>query len=281
MFTESMKTGGRNIEQLRQHYEVERELANRLRCASRSERRGLYGRCYDELYKRVPHHPRLRKAVSAECRQARVRAEMKFLSRFLRPNGCFAEIGAGDCAVSIQIAKSGAKVYAIDVSAEIPRDINVPQSFALVLTDGVEIPLPETSVDTIYSNQLMEHLHPEDAVEQLNGIFRALKPGGVYVCCTPNRLNGPHDISKFFDHEATGFHLKEYTVTELASLFQVVGFSTIRTYVGVKNTFFVVPLCAVVTLEAILSRLPAYARRRVANIAPFRQLLGIRMAAWK
>ncbi len=42
---------------LRQHYEVEKELADRLRHATREERRILYGTVYDELYQRVPHHP--------------------------------------------------------------------------------------------------------------------------------------------------------------------------------------------------------------------------------
>ncbi len=34
---------------VRQHYEVEKELADRLRQASREERRTLYGAVYDEL----------------------------------------------------------------------------------------------------------------------------------------------------------------------------------------------------------------------------------------
>jgi predicted SAM-dependent methyltransferase len=37
------------------------------------------------------------------------------------------------------------------------------------------------SVDLAYSNQLMEHLHPDDASEQLANVYRALKPGGVTV----------------------------------------------------------------------------------------------------
>ena len=71
----------------------------------------------------------------------------------------------------------------------------------------------------------MEHLHPDDAVDQLKNIYNALVNGGKYICITPNRLTGPHDISKYFDNVATGFHLKEYTVTELSGLFREVGFS--------------------------------------------------------
>jgi hypothetical protein len=57
----------------------------------------------------------------------------------------------------------------------------------------------------------MEHLHPEDALEQLQKIRRTLARGGVYVCITPNRVNGPHDVSGLFDDEARGLHLREYS----------------------------------------------------------------------
>ena len=40
---------------------------------------------------------------------------------------------------------------------------------------------------------------PEDAVEQLRHLHAALAPGGVYLCITPSRLTGPHDISYLFD----------------------------------------------------------------------------------
>ena len=63
----------------------------------------------------------------------------------------------------------------------------------------------------------MEHLHPDDALEQLQNIYSALVPGGIYLCITPNRLSGPQDVSRDFDMVATGFHLKEYTISELSN----------------------------------------------------------------
>jgi hypothetical protein len=75
---------------------------------------------------------------------------------------------------------------------------------------------------------LMEHLHPDDAMEQLRSIADALRPGGRYICITPNRLTGPHDISAGFDDEARGFHLREYTYRELACAFRRAGFRRVR-----------------------------------------------------
>jgi SAM-dependent methyltransferase len=52
----------------------------------------------------------------------------------------------------------------------------------------------------------MEHLHPDDASEQLANVYRALKPGGVYCCVTPNRISGLHDIPVYFDTVSQGLH---------------------------------------------------------------------------
>jgi hypothetical protein len=55
-------------EQLREHYEVERELADRLRRASKEERRALYGVVYAERSARIPHHPLVSAAADPEAR---------------------------------------------------------------------------------------------------------------------------------------------------------------------------------------------------------------------
>ena len=108
-----------------------------------------------------------------------------------------------------ELAKYVQRVYAIDVSDEISGKTKLPHNCNLILSDGTSIPVDPGSVDIAYSNQLMEHLHPDDAVEQLYHIHEALKPGGMYICITPNRLCGPHDISRSFDDTPRGFHLRE------------------------------------------------------------------------
>jgi hypothetical protein len=54
-----VRTDGRSPERIRHHYEVEKELASKLRSASREQRRELYSKVYEELWKRVPDHPML------------------------------------------------------------------------------------------------------------------------------------------------------------------------------------------------------------------------------
>lgn len=276
----SRRIDRRSPAMLRQHYEVERELADRLRLATREERRSLYGPVYDELFRRVPHHPQLTRKSSPELSRAGLPPQLRILRRYLRPETTLLEIGPGDCALSLALAERVRHVYGLDVSAEITRQTSLPANFDLILSDGTSVPLPPESVDVAYSNQLMEHLHPDDALEQLKGIWRVLRPGGVYICITPNRLSGPHDISQHFDSEATGFHLKEYTVGELSRLFRTVGFRTVRTLLGRRGFCLPAPVAPVLAGEAVLSRLPPGTRRAVGRTVG-RAFLGIRLVATK
>lgn len=151
----------------------------------------------------------------------------------------------------------------------------------MILSDGCSICVPENSVKIAYSNQLMEHLHPDDAFEQLGNIYQTLVPSGVYVCVTPNYLTGPHDISRYYDDVATGFHLKEYTVTELSQLFKRIGFIRVRTYARIKGIRVFLPLFVVKLCEKGLSVLPNSLRKTLASSRIVSKLLGIRIIGVK
>jgi predicted SAM-dependent methyltransferase len=167
----------------------------------------------------------------------------------------------------------------VDISDQVQG--RLPANARLVITDGRSIDVPEGSVDLAFSDQLMEHLHPDDAVEQLRNIHRALKPGGVYMCVTPNRVYGPSDISAFFDDEARGFHLKEYTLREIREIFVKAGFPRSHVYVGARGWFLRCPAWCVQGVEAALMKLPAKLRRRVVDTKVARAMLGLRVAAIK
>jgi SAM-dependent methyltransferase len=276
----SRRTESRSPALLRQHYEVEKELADRLRRATREQRRSLYGLVYDELYERVPQHPQLTRKSSPELSRAGLVPQLRLLRPYLRPETVLLEIGPGDCALSIALAEQVRQVYGLDVSEKITHRVSLPSNFKLILSDGTSVPLPPDSVDLAYSNQLMEHLHPDDALEQLEGIWRALRPGGVYICTTPNGLTGPHDISEHFDSVATGFHLKEYTVAELSLLFRKVGFRKVQTLLGRRGVCIPAPVAPVVAGEAILRLLPLRPRRALGRTVG-RAFLGIRLLGTK
>lgn len=266
---------GRSRDRLHAHYLIERELASRLMNSTREERRTLYSSLYDELFRRVPDHPQLLKKTSPEDRRKDVDDQMELLGLFLKPDKTMMEIGPGDCALSMQVCRSVKWVYAVDVSAEITKRPNLPPNFELSLSDGVSIPRPPGGAHIVFSNQLMEHLHPDDASEQLRNVVKALAPGGVYVCITPNRLMGPHDISQFFSETAQGFHLKEYSASELLELFTVAGFSQARVLVKVKGRYYPLPGALVRRIERRLERAHGANRKALGERLPYRLLSNV------
>jgi len=273
----------RNMERLRAHYEIEKALADRLRVADSTERGLLYKTVYDELFQRVPDHPQLTRVADDAAKARNISRQMSLLRRFSRPGITYLELGAGDCSIALEMAKTAGHSYALEVSDEITRGLDAPANFTLLITDGVEVPVPPGTVDLVYSNQLMEHLHPEDGEQVLKNIAKAMKPGATYLCVTPNAISGPHDISGRFDEKPTGFHMKEYTVGEMVELFRSVGFTKFRLMIGARGVFlpFRVPVGPIRLLEWGLKKLAPKPRRKLARRSVLRILLGIHFVAIK
>jgi SAM-dependent methyltransferase len=261
---------------MRRHFEIESQLAEKLRAASRAERKTLYSSVYDELFTRVPNHPQVVKKTQGRTarQQSILRSLLALTRRMTHKDTVFLEIGAGDCRLSLSLAPHVKKVYAIDVSEQITKSEIQPDNFTLILSDGCSIPVPAGEVNVAFSNQLMEHLHPDDALEQLKNIHNALKDGGMYVCITPSCLSGPHDISRYFSDEPRGFHLKEYSSTELVDEFRKAGFARCDVFFWSRGIFFLLPASSVVWLEKLLFGLPQSWRQRLAGTYPLNRVLG-------
>jgi SAM-dependent methyltransferase len=214
-----------------------------------------------------------------------VAPQLKFLGRFLNSGTVFMEVGPGDCTLSCRVAERVKQVYAVDVSEEITKSVQFPPNLQLCISDGTSIPVPEESVNVAYSDQLMEHLHPDDAVEQLHNIYRALAPGGIYLCVTPNRFYGPSDVSCYFDDIATGFHLREYSAGELNRLFKEAGFARTHFYVSPHGWHARWPASCAMALEFALDLVPPTLRRPISTVKLLHSLgealLGLRVAGIK
>jgi SAM-dependent methyltransferase len=270
----------RTAAQIREHYEIEKEIALRLRNSGGSDRRKLYAEAYDELFRRVPNHPLLHNERRVE-NDRRIAKEVRSLERFLNAGTVYLEVGPGDCAIAFEVARRVEKAFAVDVSEVVTSNPERPDNFELIISNGIEIPLPEASVDFAYSNQLMEHLHPDDSFAQLRDIFRVLKPKGKYFCITPNRLSGPHDVSRNFDDEATGLHLREFTVSELDKMFRDVGFQRTRVYLKFGNLGVLLPLLPFKIAERLLGVFPHRLRKLITFNKVVRFALGVKLLGEK
>jgi len=275
------KSESRSLERIKDHYLIEKELAARLCAATREERRHLYSIVYDELFQRVPDHPQLVLKLNTSLRRKEVRAGLKLLGKYLHANATYLEIGPGDCALAVEAARRVRQAFAVDVSREIAAGVHLLKNLELAISDGSSIPVPPGTIDVAYSDQLMEHLHPDDAAAQLQNILASLVPGGVYICITPNRWSGPHDVSRYFDEEATGFHLHEYTVGELALMFREAGFRSVEALVGSGGAHIRTPAVVISSLERLLEMLPEKFGRKLARQLPLRVILGAKVVARK
>jgi len=268
----------RSPDRLLAHFEVEVRLARQLAQSSREQRSMLYSDVYRQLFEKVEDHPQHR--GSSENRLKRIQSQSASLLKDIGPDGTYVEIGCGDAALTKVMASHVRSALGVDVTPVLVSD-DAPASFRFVQSDGITLDIPTNSADLVYSNQLMEHLHAEDAMAQLQEIYRILKPGGRYVCCTPNRLTGPHDISVYFGYEPMGFHMREYDHRSLGKIFGAAGFNRVKAAVSVKGRSLTVPVFLAGLAETSLELLPRKLRSRIALSGSFANVAGVNMIGIK
>jgi len=89
--------------------------------------------------------------------------------------------------------------------------------------------------DVVFSDQVLEHIAPDDLIYHLSSINSALKSNGLFIIIMPNRLFGPSDVTRIIDFSYTGktnaqgTHLNESTYGELIPLLKQHGFQNFRT----------------------------------------------------
>lgn len=270
----------RSLEQLRAQYEVEKELARRLLEAPAERRQRLYSEVYEELLRRVPHLPQLAHKKDPESEAGLVRLQTHLLSPFLGESVTFLEVGSGSSALALSLANRVNRVLVVEASETITAGLATPDNFELVIASSPPYDLPPSSVDLAFSCHFIEHLHPDDALSHAREMFRLVKPGGGYVCVTPNRLHGPHDVAKYFSDRTEGLHLREYTHQELGGLFRRAGFSRVRVLQGIDRAPDIRSPLSTSIQEAFLGILPlalrrqalAFLARQRSDPPPFRHL---------
>lgn len=260
------------------HYRLERKLANRLRSATRGARLTLYAQIYKELFASLPDHPQRLRQHPDSCH---VPAQMSKIRKEVHRKSVFLEIGCGDAALGFAVANSAHSVYGIDVTDALIDLRAAPPNFRFLRTDGIKIPLPDAAADFAFSNQLVEHLHPEDAADHVREVCRVLRHGGRYLCITPSRVTGPHDISCYFDYESTGLHLQEYDYGTLRATFRDAGFRAISCTTWIWGHQLWLPYSFLRAMEASLLSLPPRWRARLTRPGSIQAVLGLNLTATK
>lgn len=252
LVTKHRRRDQRSMERIYQHYLLERRLAAQLFNAPRAERASIYGAVYSELFTSLPDHPQ----VTAERSTSHTALDLQYMNVRLTPQTRFLEIGCGDAEMSFAVAATVCHAYGLDVTEELIQHQRAPQNFSFLRTQSTDIALADNSIDIAYSNQLIEHLHPDDVEEQMKEVLRVLRPGGAYSCKTPNRITGPHDVSEYFDYTATGFHLREYDYYSIRRLFKRAGFRKIDFFVNTRGLSVPFPYSLARPIEIAMIHFP-------------------------
>jgi SAM-dependent methyltransferase len=216
---------------IRQWYLLEKRLAHQILSSSRHNRTEITIEAYDELFSQIPWHPALSRSAKAE--QENLEGKWIFFGHLLGPHSNVLEIGTGNANLTRFLAQeTTGRCAGIDISKEVlTRKPSDPPNLELHIMDAVELDFPTDTFDLAISDQLIEHLHPDDVGHHFARVCHVLKENGVYGFRTPSRLDGPHDVSRYFDDVATGFHLKEWTYGELVDILRQAGFKKMRTMI--------------------------------------------------
>jgi ubiquinone/menaquinone biosynthesis C-methylase UbiE len=112
-----------------------------------------------------------------------------FAARFVR-GATVVDCACGSGEGTLAYARAGArKIYAYDISreavAETARKCTALHQVTSSTADATSIPLPDSSADVFIALETIEHLTEQERF--VSEVTRVLKPGGTFICSTPNR----------------------------------------------------------------------------------------------
>jgi len=100
------------------------------------------------------------------------------------------EIGCGSGEYTKALLAAGINVFATDVSEKMLRLAQVKVGMGaregFFLSDVLQLPLPDNSLDVVIGNSILHHLDQEKALSE---ILRVLKKGGCVAFSEPNMSN--------------------------------------------------------------------------------------------
>jgi len=134
---------------------------------------------------------------------------VSYFAQWFPGTGAVLDLGSGYCEFINNVA-AGAK-YAMDLNPDVHKQ--AAQGVTVLQQDCSEPwPLPEGSLDAVFTSNFLEHLPTKAAVGMtLANAYRCLKPGGRFIAMGPNIRYLAGAYWDFFDHyvELTELSLAE------------------------------------------------------------------------
>ncbi len=216
-------------EMILRHWKLEKRLTKELLGSNPKNRWEVFERCYSTLYSELWW---LNKFIGAGNTIPPSQRYKNWIDLIGQPPKKIYEVGSGKGEMITYLANCGYKCRATEITRERGQKYasDHPQ-LSWSISDGVHLERFEdpNSYDVVISDQVIEHLHPDDLYDHFKGVLSILSSRGKYIFVTPHKYVGPSDISRVFKrNKPMGMYLKEYTYQELKELLEQAGFKDIR-----------------------------------------------------
>ncbi|NAZ12198.1 MAG: methyltransferase domain-containing protein [Desulfurococcales archaeon] len=161
---------------------------------------------------------------------------LKLVEEYCGQGSTILDLGAQLFIISCALRKMGYNIIAFDVDPEPYMKIAEACNANVVRCDLERDELGVDNADCAVFTEVLEHLHYYYVPLVLSRINRALKHEGVLVVTTPNmaslfrRLRLLLGIQPIYH-----YHVREYTMREVASLLREAGFEVIKAYYSIVN----------------------------------------------
>lgn len=131
----------------------------------------------------------------------------RFACTLLQPGQKVLDIACGTGYGTAMLLQRGCKVVGADIDNEILKEARMRWNYdGFVQADALDLPFPDASFDAVVSFETIEHV--ADGERFLAEMRRVLRPGGIFICSTPNVRYTAHPSC----------HVKEYEPDEFFKL---------------------------------------------------------------
>lgn len=99
------------------------------------------------------------------------------------------ELGCGTAYFTRELARTGAKITAIDISPDLLKEARANCSAGNVsfeVQNAYALDYPDNSYDSVVGSSVLHHLEIDEALKE---VYRVLRPGGWIAFTEPNMLN--------------------------------------------------------------------------------------------
>lgn len=252
------------LDELKAQARLEGELTDRLLRSTPENRWSEFSEAYGRLFSELPWHRNNESPANDR--------DYEIWRRLLGPARKILEIGSGGGGLIRHLAARGFQAYGSEVTRERGEKC-VPNGEGVewLQTDGVNLShfVAENGFDAVFSDQVFEHLHPDDHLTHLSEARKVLASGGRYILRAPHRSGGPRDLSEIFGlDEAVFLHLCEPDYALMHSLCLRAGFDRVsavlasgRLGVALASPLFLRYQLAIERLESKFARSQEQKRR--------------------